>query len=49
MHTSWQAGELGVGGTSRPEGNRVSLVPKLPTYRRADFQELAVVLLTALG
>lgn len=37
MHASWQAGELGVGGTSWPEGNRVSLTPEPPpAYRRAD-------------
>lgn len=49
MHASWQAGELGVGGTSWPEGNRVSLTPEPPLLTGGQIQELGTVLLPALG
>lgn len=49
MHASWQAGELGVGGTSWPEGNRVSLTPEPPLLTGGQIQELGAVLLPALG
>lgn len=42
MHASWQAGELGVGGTSWPEGNRVSLTPEPPRLQEGRFRSLVL-------